>query len=73
MFILQQQCQKPYGQMVTLSSHGHPGRDVALVAVPGAALSVLAADEQLHHMVPDRAIRVQRACMGASGSCQEAL
>lgn len=70
---LQQQIGKLHGQMITCSSHGHPGRGIALVAVPGAALSVLTADKQLHHMVPYWAVCIQHACMGASGSCQEAL
>ena len=39
-----------------------PGRDIAGVAGGHAAALVRAAHEQLHHMVPNRAVRIQGAC-----------
>ncbi len=39
-----------------------PLRTTAAVAAIG--LAVVAAHEQLHHMVPDSAVRVSRACAG---------
>ena len=43
----------------TICRHGHPRGGVTLVTVAGAAVWVLAADKQLHHMVPDRAVCIQ--------------
>ena len=49
-------------QKPTVCCQGHPGGDITLVAVAGAAVRVLAADEELHHMVPDGAVCIQCAC-----------
>lgn len=44
---------------LTICRHGRPWGGVTLVTVAGAAVWALAADKQLHHMVPDGAVCIQ--------------
>jgi nicotinamide mononucleotide (NMN) deamidase PncC len=46
---------------LTMLAESKPGGDVAFVAVAGLAITVLAADEQLHDVIPDGTVCIAAA------------